>query len=174
MQPDPTLGASHGSVQVVLRTHRSGDIGWIIQRHGEIYAHEYGWDTSFEAVVAEVCANFLRRYDPARERCWIAEVDGRRVGSVMLIQDREHADAARLRVLLVEPDARGLGVGRMLVEECTRFARTSGYLRILLWTNSLLAAARKLYEREGYHLVETRPHNVYGHNMTGETWELIL
>ncbi len=160
--------------RVVLRTHGPGDVGWIVHRHGELYAREYGWDGSFEALAAEVGADFLRHYDPARERCWIAEVDGRRAGSVMLIQDREHADAARLRVLLVEPDARGLGIGRRLVRECTRFSRATGYARILLWTSTLLIAARRIYEEEGYRLIDTSPHDHYGKGLIGETWELTL
>lgn len=159
---------------IVLRMHRSGDIGWIIQRHGELYFEEYGWNTDFERVVAEIGADFLKYYDPARERCWIAEVDGRRAGSVMLIQHRSEPTMAKLRVLLVEPWARGLGLGQRLVHECTLFAREVGYERITLWTNTLLTAARRLYEVEGYHLVRTEPHNNYGQRMTAEIWDLDL
>lgn len=166
----PTAAAG----RVVLRTHRAGDIGWIIHRHGEVYGREYGWDGTFEAIAAEIGADFLRNYDPACERCWIAEVHGARAGSVMLIRDREREGVAKLRVLLVEPHARGLGVGRMLVRQCTDFARSVGYSTITLWTSNVLTSARRLYEQEGYRRMETRPHNAYGKQMTGEVWDLTL
>lgn len=175
MQTKPESQAPPSAAgRVVLRTHRAGDIGWIIHRHGEVYSREYGWDATFEAIVAEIGADFLRNYDPLCERCWIAEVDGERAGSVMLIRDREREGVARLRVLLVEPHARGLGVGRMLVRQCTDFARSVGYSAITLWTSSVLTGARRLYEQEGYRLMETRPHNAYGKRMTGEVWDLTL
>lgn len=163
--PDSSGGA------IVLRTHRAGDVGWIIHRHGVLYADEYGWDQTFEAAVAEVGADFLRHFDPSGERCWIAEVDGRPAGSVMLIRRRHHEGVAQLRLLLVEPHARGIGLGRTLVRACTDFACAVGYRSIVLWTSDRLLGARRLYEQEGYRLVETRPHDNYGQNMTGEVWE---
>lgn len=170
-----TTGASgHTAARITLRTHRPGDIGWIIHRHGEVYAREYDWDGTFEAIAAEIGADFLRNYDPTCERCWIAEVDGARAGSVMLIRDRERENVARLRVLLVEPNARGRGVGRMLVHQCTEFARSAGYAAITLWTSNVLTDARRLYEQEGYRRMEMRPHNAYGKQMTGEVWDLML
>ena len=163
-------GGSAGE-RITLRTHRPGDIGWIIHRHGVLYAAEYGWDQTFEAAVADVGADFLRHFDPAHERCWIAEVDGSWAGSVMLIRRRGEDDVAQLRLLLVEPAARGLGLGRRLVRTCTEFARPLGYRSIVLWTSDRLLGARRLYEQEGYRLVETRPHDNYGQNMKGEVWE---
>ena len=174
MREDSNIEQPGPERKILLRQHRSGDIGWIIQRHGELYWEEYRWNTDFERIVAEIGADFLKYYDPTRERCWIAEVDGRRAGSVMLIRHRERPGVAKLRVLLVEPWARGLGLGRRLVHECTLFAREARYDRITLWTNTLLTAARRLYEYEGYELVGTQPHNNYGHKMTAEIWELEL
>lgn len=160
------------SSRYVLRTHQPGDIGWIIYRHGVVYEREYGWGTRFEALVAEVATQFLERFDPARERCWIAEREGERLGCVMLV--KRDTNEAHLRLLLVEPEARGLGIGKRLVHECTRFARQAGYRKIGLWTNSNLHAARRLYEQEGYILVRTEPHTLFGTDLVGETWELSL
>ena len=165
-----------------LRDHRPGDIGWVISRHGAVYASEYGWDMRFEALVAHIAADFIERFDPAREACWIAEqIDsGERVGCVFLVQARDEASGdidpgvAQLRLLLVEPGARGSGLGAALVAECERFARGAGYARIRLWTQSILSAARAIYQRSGYRLAGTEPHHSFGADLIGEVWELAL
>jgi DNA-binding MarR family transcriptional regulator/N-acetylglutamate synthase-like GNAT family acetyltransferase len=164
------LGAGQGRRPIaVLRTHRPGDIGWIVSRHGALYHQEYGWDISFEQLVAEIAALFLKTHDPQRERCWIAEVDGEPVGTVMLVNGGD--SLAKLRLLIVEPSARGLGIGRALTSECIRFAREAGYTRMTLWTQSILIAARAIYRAAGFQLVKEEPHHSFGHDLIGETWE---
>ena len=156
----------------ILRPPRAGDMGWIVSRHGALYAKEYGWDERLEALTAEIVAAFVRNYDAKRERCWIAERDGENAGSVLLVKDSEQV--ARLRLLIVEPQARGLGIGARLVQECVQFARTAGYRKITLWTHSVLTAARRIYEQAGFELVETWKHNDFGKELVGENWDLKL
>jgi DNA-binding MarR family transcriptional regulator/GNAT superfamily N-acetyltransferase len=160
-------------VPYVIRPPRPGDIGWVVSRHGALYAEEYGWDETFEGLVAEIAGAFVKGYDARRERCWIAEREGAVVGAVLLVRGPD-ADTAKLRLLYVEPAARGLGIGARLVEECRLFARTAGYARIVLWTNSILTSARRIYEAAGYRLVKSEPHHSFGHDLVGETWELEL
>lgn len=161
-------------VPYILRPHQSGDMGWIVHRHGVLYRQEFGWDERMEALVAEIAAHFIRNYDPSRERCWIAEKDGENVGSVALVRNADREGVAQLRLLLVEPKARGLGIGRRLVHECTRFARQCGYHTITLWTDSELEAARRLYEAEGYTLVREEPNESFGTGRTAQVWDLAL
>ena len=165
----------------LLRAPQNGDIGWVVARHGGLYAEEYAWDMRFEALVARIAADFVDRFDASREACWIAERGGTNVGCVFLVQARDDAKdhavvpgTAQLRMLLVEPTARGLGIGARLVDECERFARAKGYRRIVLWTNSVLLAARAIYARNGYVLTKSEPHESFGHQLVGETWELKL
>jgi DNA-binding MarR family transcriptional regulator/GNAT superfamily N-acetyltransferase len=156
----------------LLRPHESGDMGWVVHRHGILYAGEYGWDERFEALVAQIVAKFIQEYDPILEHCWIAERDGENVGCVFLV--RESEEIARLRLLLVEPQVRGLGIGSRLVEECVRFARRAGYRKIRLWTNDVLYAARHIYQGVGFRIVHEEPHHSFGHDLVGQTWELKL
>ena len=168
----PTGELSVPSPPVTLRSHSPGDMGWVIQRHGEIYHQEYGWSAEFEALVAEIAAEFIRKRDVKRERCWIAEHEGRRVGCIFLVA--KDATTAKLRLLLVEPDARGLGVGRTLVAQCVRFARESGYERVVLWTQDNLTAARHIYSKAGFLKIAQEPHHSFGYDLVAETWELKL
>ncbi|MCC6778618.1 MAG: MarR family transcriptional regulator [Hyphomicrobiales bacterium] len=157
---------------VVLRPPRAGDFGWIVSRHGALYQTEYGWDERLEALTAEIVAAFVRAHDPARERCWMAELDGETVGSVMLVKDTE--ETARLRLLLVEPSARGHGIGGKLVQEAIDFARAAHYRHVTLWTHSVLTAARRIYQKAGFTLTSTDTHDSFGTPVTGETWDLAL
>jgi len=158
--------------EVTVRGLDSGDLGWVIQRHGEIYRDEYEWDMTFEALVAEIVADYVSHHRPGREHAWIAEVDGARAGCVFCCQ--RDADTAQLRILLVEPSARGLGIGRRLVDECIDFARSANYRTVMLWTNDVLVSARRIYEAAGFALVDEEPHHSFGHDLVGQNWELAL
>jgi GNAT superfamily N-acetyltransferase len=156
----------------LMRSHRPGDIGWIIHRHGVLYSRDYGWNSSFEGFVAEIAGKFSQSHDPNREHCWIAERRSEIIGSVFLM--RQDDEVAKLRLLYVEPTARGLGVGRRLVEQCLHFGRDAGYRRIVLWTNDVLISARRIYEAAGFRLTAEEPHHMFGPPMVGQTWELEL
>lgn len=159
-------------VRYVLRAPKPGDFGWIVRRHGELYAQEYGWGEPFEGLCAQIAADFANKYDRRRERCWIAALDGENVGSIMLVKDLE--SVARIRMLLVDPKARGLGLGARLTDECIRFARRSGYKRITLWTHSVLTAARHIYQRAGFKLTRSERRRSWGRAVVSEHWDLEL
>ena len=165
-------GRKGGGPAYILRPHQPGDIGWIIHRHGALYAEEYGLDVTFEALVARIAAGFIENFDAARERCWIAERQGTVAGAVLLVKESE--EVAKLRLLYVEPRARGLGIGSRLVAECIRFAREGRYRKITLWTNDVLVAARHIYQAAGFRLVYQEPHRSFGRDLVGQVWELPL
>jgi DNA-binding MarR family transcriptional regulator/predicted GNAT family acetyltransferase len=167
------LGATpDGRIPYLLRPHQTGDIGWITHRQGLIYAQDYGWDESYEALVAEILSGFVKNFDPVRERAWIAERDREIVGSVFLVRQSE--EIAKLRLLYVEPSARGLGIGARLVEECIRFARAKGYRTLTLWTNDILVSARRLYQAAGFTLTQEERHRSFGRDLVGQHWDLDL
>lgn len=172
MSIENLLNATDEKVSYILRPHQPGDMGWVIHRHGVLYAQEYGWDEQFEALVASICVKFLQKFDSKRERCWIAEKDGEIVGSVFLVKHTKNI--AQLRMLYVEPFTRGMGIGRRLVDECIRFSRQTGYKQIILWTQSNLSAARRIYEATGFKIVKKEPHHSFGHDLVAEIWKLKL
>jgi DNA-binding MarR family transcriptional regulator/ribosomal protein S18 acetylase RimI-like enzyme len=168
------LDAQVRSAPVALRPHRPGDLGWIVELHGAVYARDYAWDGGFEALTARICADFVDHLDPARERCWIAERGGERLGSVMLVRHPERPDTAKLRLLLVAPWARGLGLGGRLVRACIDFAAAAGYRKVTLWTCAMLVSARRIYEAEGFRLVQSEPRRLFGCDLVTQTFELDL
>jgi DNA-binding MarR family transcriptional regulator/GNAT superfamily N-acetyltransferase len=170
---ETVFGARPAPTPYILRSHQPGDMGWVVHRHGVLYAQEYGYDEQFEALVAEIAANFIQHFDAKKEHCWIAEKDGEIVGSIFLV--KKSKSVAKLRLLLVEPSARGLGIGKRLVEECLRFARQAGYQKMVLWTQSELPAARHIYEAAGFRLVEEKAHRSWGRDdLVSQIWEMKL
>lgn len=157
-----------------LRTHRPEDLPVVVAREGALYREEFGWSDEFEALVSEIVRAFAENFDPACERCWIAEIDGRHAGHIFLVKHPEREGVAKLRLLMVERDARGLGLGQALVRECLAFARVAGYRRVTLWTQSTLHSAHRIYEAEGFHLMAEEPHHSFGRDLVGQTWELEL
>lgn len=162
-----------GAQVKVRRADSPGDLGWMVMTHGEVYAEQFGWSTEFEALVARIVAGYATGHDPAREAAWIAEVDGRRAGCILLVAGEEPG-VAKLRILLVSGQARGLGVGSRLVEECLDFARAAGYDQVTLWTNDILTSARRIYEAYGFALIDEEKHHSFGHDLVGQTWTLDL
>ena len=165
-------GRAEAKTPYLLRQHQAGDLGWIVQRQAILYVEEYGWDGTYEALAAEIAAQFIRNFDPQRERAWVAEKDGERVGAVLVAKESEQI--ARLRLLHVEREARGLGIGKRLVDECIRFARQAGYQKMMLWTQSILHSARGIYKNAGFQIVHEEKHHSFGKDLTAETWELNL
>lgn len=172
---EKTLGnADPGDAPFVLRPHRSGDMGWVVQRQTVLYAQEYGWNGEYEALASRIVADFIDQFEPARERCWIAERDGESLGAIFLVRHPEREGVAKLRLLHVEQSARGMGLGKVLVNECVQFARSAGYKKVTLWTQSILSAAHRVYEQAGFKLVAEEPHHRFGKDLVGQTWELEL
>jgi len=169
---EPASTAAAPPQVAVLRDPVPGDIGWVVQQHGEIYGREYGWDNRFEALVAGIAAQFVNKFQPGWERCWMAELDGERVGAVFVV--RKSATTAQLRMLILTPQARGLGLGARLTDECIAFARAKGYRKMVLWTNNCLTAARAIYAKRGFRLVKSEPYGGFGQELVGEHWELRL
>jgi DNA-binding MarR family transcriptional regulator/N-acetylglutamate synthase-like GNAT family acetyltransferase len=167
-----TLAAAPASAKpsVAIRPYGIGDVGWAIERHGQLYAQEYGWNEEFEALVAKLFAQFATQHDSAAEQFWVAEIDGERAGCVFVVRSEKDATAAQLRCLLVDPKFRGFGVGRRLVDECLQFSKSAGYRRIILWTNDILVVARRIYEAAGFSLIEQTPHRSFGHDLVGQYW----
>ena len=163
-----------GSSHFILRPHRPGDVSWVVQRQTLLYAQEYGWNGEYEALASRIVADFIDHYDPARERCWIAERDGEPLGAIFLVRHPERESVAKLRLLHVERAARGMGLGKALVNECVQFARSAGYKRITLWTQSILTAAHRIYEQAGFRLIAEEPHHSFGKDLVGQTWEVEL
>jgi DNA-binding MarR family transcriptional regulator/GNAT superfamily N-acetyltransferase len=174
LQETLSIPGAHRDARVIVREHRIGDIGWAIEQHGRLYAEEFGWNGEFEALVATLFARFATRHDSASEQFWVADVGAERAGCVFVVRNEEDPLAAQLRCLLVDPRARGLGLGRILVEECIRFAKSAGYERMVLWTNDVLIAARRIYEAAGFSLVEEAPHHSFGHDLVGQVWARTL
>lgn len=168
------LGHRPDPASLVLRTHRPGDMGIIVALEGAGYVDQFGWDETFEALAARITADFIDHFDPARERCWVAEIAGRHVGHIFLVRHPDQPGTAKLRLLYVDPSARGLGLGHRLVDECVRFARSAGYKKITLWTQSILTAAHRIYQAAGFRLIKEEPHHSFGHDLIGQTWELDL
>ena len=166
------MSASSTGLLTIRTDLRPGDLGWVVHRHGVLYAREYGWNVEFEALVASIVAGFGEQHDPARERCWFAEIDRRIAGTVFLVRSSENV--GQLRLMLVEPDARGNGIGTRLIQECLEFARVAGYSTVKLWTNSVLVDASRLYEKAGFRLVESEPYQAFGHDLVSEFWEIEL
>ena len=172
---DAFAAAAPAPGEIILRSHRPGDMGWIVHRQAVLYHEEFGWDLSYEALIMEILAKFLRDFDPERERSWVAERDGEILGSIFCVKHPDHPDTvAKLRMLYVEPSARGMGLGTRLVDECIAFARAKGYRTLTLWTNSVLHAARRIYQRAGFQLVKEERHNNFGHELTAQVWDLEL
>jgi DNA-binding MarR family transcriptional regulator/GNAT superfamily N-acetyltransferase len=171
---EAVLGGQPSPPPIVLRTHRAGDMGMVVHLEGAGYVEQYGWDNTFEALAARIVADFIQNFDAARERCWIAERDGVHVGHIFLVRHPEQRDTAKLRLLYVDPAARGTGLGTRLVEECVGFARAAGYRKITLWTQSILSAAHRIYQAAGFQLVREEPHHSFGKDLVGQTWELEL
>jgi GNAT superfamily N-acetyltransferase len=174
----PNMGQLHclimSTAPYVFRPHRAGDMGWVVHREGAVYAEEYGFDPAFEALVARIVSDFITNFDPTLERCWIAEVKGQKAGHIFLVKHPDQPQTAKLRLLFVEPTARGLGLGSALVNECIQFARAAGHKKILLWTQSILVSARHVYQKAGFQLVNEDPHHSFGRDLIGQTWELEL